>query len=237
MPDKPLVDVLSEGSVLISAKPSQDAEERLYISVFKSAGEGINAVIWICYQHTSNDVEQRLNSKNLGFKNIVFIDMISQMMGLVAEKHNTIYCSSPTDYGCMFRSLEELFNKHGRCMVVVDNLNAMMSYDALERLIKTIRNLNNTIPQKNSAVVYLEILGACSTQTQITLQTTMNRFLTIEGGHISAMPEKWEDVKKISWTDVFTLNAPVFFGLILTMTIIIILLTFLLVLVIIKKGA
>ncbi len=122
-------------------------------------------------------------------------------------------------------------------MVVVDNLNAMMSYDALERLIKTIRNLNNTIPQKNSAVVYLEILGACSTQTQITLQTTMNRFLTIEGGHISAMPEKWEDVKKISWTDVFTLNAPVFFGLILTMTIIIILLTFLLVLVIIKKGA
>lgn len=235
MPDKPIVDVLSEGSVLLSAKPSQDAEERLYRTVFKSA-EGVNAVVWVCYQHTSNDVEQRLNSKNLGFKNIVFIDMISRMMGLLAEKNNTIYCSSPTDYGCMFRSLEEQFNKHDRCMVVVDNLNAMMSYDTLERLIKTLRNLNNIIPQKKSAVVYLEILGACNDQTQITLQTTVNRFLTIEDGRIPAMPETWEDVKKISWTDVFTLNAPVFFVLISTMAAVIILLSFLLVWVIIKKG-
>lgn len=230
------MDVLSEGSVLLYAKPSQDAEE-LYRSVHASIVEGVGAVIWICYQHTSNDVEKRLNSKNLSFKNIEFIDMISQMMGLLAEKPNTIYCSSPTDYGCMFRSLENLFNKYGRCVVVVDNLNAMMSYDTLERLIKTLRNLNNIIPQKNSGVVYLEILGACDTQTQITLQTTMNRSLTIESGDRSARPEKWEDLKKISWTEVFTLNAPVFFGLILIMAIVIILLTFLLLLLIIKRGA
>ncbi len=236
MAGKPLVDVISEGSVLLSAKPSQDGEE-LYRSVHASIAGGIGVVIWVCYQHTSNDVEKRLNSKNLSFKNIIFIDMISQMMGLLAEKQNTIYCSSPTDYGCMFRSLEEQFNKYGKCVVVIDNLNAMMSYDTLERLIKTLRNLNNIIPQKNSGVVYLEILGACDTRTQITLETTMNRSLTIEGGHISALPEKWETVKKITWNDVFTLNAPVFFGLILTMATVIILLTFLLVLVILKKGA
>lgn len=232
MADKQLTDVFSEGSVLLSAEPSHDAEERLYKAVHNSAG--VCAVIWVCYQHISAEVEKRLTSKNIHFPNIMFIDMISHMMGMHVDKDNTVCCASPTDYSCMFRELEELIKRHGKCAVVVDNLNAMMSYDALERLVKTLRNLNNIIPQKGSAVIYLEILGACDAQTQITLQTTMNNTLKIDGEETSKK-DKWDDLKKVTWTDVFTLNAPVFFGIILTMATVIILLTFILVVLVIKN--
>jgi hypothetical protein len=231
MAGKLLTDVFSEGSVLFSAMPSPKAEEHLYDAAYRSIVAGTDAVIWVCYQHASNDVKKRLTSKNIHIQNIVFIDMISHMMGLHVEKYNTICCASPTDYSCMFRSLEELFDRHGRCLVVIDNINAMMSYDMLERLIKTIRNLNNIIPQKNSAMIYLEILGACDAKTQITLQTTMNSTLNIDHGY--AKYDSWEDVKKITWNDVFSLNNPAFFCLILTMMNTIILLTFILIMLVI----
>lgn len=236
MADKALTDIFSEGSVLLSAKPSHDAEELLYKAVYKYLVESVGAVVWVCYQHTSNEVEKRLASKKISFQNMVFIDMVSHMMGLQIEKHNTICCTSPTDYSCLFRYLDELFGKYGRCLVVIDNLNAMMSYDVLERLIKTFRNLNNIIPQRNSAVVYLEILGACDARTEITLQTTMNSVLKIDGDRVSVKNEKWEELKKVSWTDVFSLNAPVFFGIILVMAIVIILLLFIIVVLILKGG-
>jgi len=37
--------------------------------------------------------------------------MITHMMGLVIKKDDTKYCSSPTDYNCLFKLIDEFIEK------------------------------------------------------------------------------------------------------------------------------
>ncbi|MHC1581525.1 MAG: hypothetical protein ACXQT5_00610 [Candidatus Syntropharchaeia archaeon] len=74
------------------------------------------------------------------------------MMGLPKFGENTVYCNAPTDYNCMFLSIEYAIDRMGRSIVVFDDLNAILSYDSPERLIKVLRSMNNKIPGKNSII-------------------------------------------------------------------------------------
>ena len=217
-------DIISKETVLISVLPSEDSEGRLYKAVYESVNNSeLDNVVWVCYQHTPDVVEKKLDSYGLHFNSISFIDMISRMMGLKLDIKNTVYSSSPTDYNCLMRSLDEVLDKSGKGIVVIDNLNGMMSYDAQDRVIKILRSLNNRIPQRESAVLYLETTGGFDSRTDVTIQTTMNYVLKLDsdnGADISGNPVKtnsWEYLVNTSWNDVFRLKSPLLFMLTVTM--------------------
>jgi len=116
----------------------------------------------------------------------------------------------------------------------VDSINAMMSYDQPERLIKALRSFNNRIPQRNSAILYTYIAGAFDRQTEVAIQTTMDYVLPI-GGKVKGKKEiEWESFKSTSWHEVFSLNAPLLFGMIVVMFAVIIFLSSLLIYLMLK---
>ncbi len=236
MDDKFLEDIMLKGSVLLTASLTPSSEEQLYRAVYKSSkNTGINGVVWVCYQHSPDGVEKKLNSYGIAIPNLQYIDMISHTMGLKREKENALYCTSPTDYGCLSRSIDEKLDRCGTCLIIVDNLNAMMSHDnMLERFIKALRSLNNRIPQRNSTIIYTAISGACDRQTEVAIQTTMNYVLPINGKVKGKNDIEWESFKNSSWQEVFSLRAPLLFGMIVVMFAIIIFLSSVLIYLILK---
>lgn len=237
MANRSLKDIISKESVLISAHFSPSTEKQLYGTVFESFKvSGINSIVWVCYQHTPDILEDKLKSYGFTYQNIRFIDMISHMMGLTQEMKNTIYCVSPTDYNCLFRSIDKILDERGSSLIVIDNLNALLSYDPLERVIKTLRSLNNRIPQKDSAILYLEITGASAMQTEVAIKTTMNHVLQINGTGERKNNSEWDNFNNITWHDVFSLKAPIMFSIVVTMIFIVIFLSSLLIYVILKTG-
>lgn len=224
-------DIISRGSILLSAPFSTSAEEQLYRTAIEiSKNTEVQGVIWVCYQHTPEDIWKKLDSYGIATPDLQFIDMISHMMGLKQENRNTIYCTSPTDYGCLSRLIDEHIDSCGRCLIIMDNLNAMMSYDnILERFIKALRSFNNRIPQKNSAILYIEISGACDIRTEVAIQTTMNCVIPLNGKIKEKKDIEWESFKNTTWWDVFSLNAPIMFAMVLTMLFIVIFLSSLLI--------
>lgn len=216
MENDSLEDVLSKQSILVSAPSSSAMEERVYRYVYNSVmSSEIENVIWVCYQHTANVVEKKLESYDMDYPSVHFIDMISHMMGLKEDREDVLYCKSPTDYNQLFRSVDRILDENEKCLVIVDNLNAMLSYDLLERVIKTLRSLNNRMPQKDSTILYLEITGAFANQTEVTIEATMNHVLHIDEEQKDY--GEWENLKKISWRDVFSLNAPIMFAMLMVM--------------------
>lgn len=214
-------DVISKETVLVLVPPSEYSEEHLYKAVYESVNNSeLNNVVWVCYQHTPDIVEKKLDLYDLHFNSISFIDMISRMMGLKQDMNNIVYGSSPTDYNCLMRSLDDVLDKTGKGVVVVDNLNGMMSYDAQDRVIKILRSLNNRIPQRESTVLYLETTGGFDSHIEVTIQTTMNYVLKLDGADTSENSVKsnsWEYLVNTSWEDVFSLKSPLLFMLTITM--------------------
>lgn len=227
---------LSKDSTLVCVSPSHNSEEQLYRAVYESVKKlELYTVVWVCYKQTPEFVEQKMGAYGLTFQSILFIDMISCMMGLKQEMENIVYCKSPTDYNCLMRYLDELLDKSGRGVVVIDNLNGMMSYDTPERVIKMLRSLNNRIPERESAVLYLETRGAFDSQTEVAIQTTMNHVLELDCDKKAKSADSWQSLKMTSWGDVFTLKSPLLFVLLLTMIFNVIFLTVLLLYVVMKS--
>ncbi len=216
--NKQLMDIISRESVLISVPSSPSTEEQLYGAVYESiAGTEIKNVIWVCYQQPPDIVKKKLISYSMIFTQIQFIDMITHIMGLAPGKEETKYCISPTDYNCLFKSIDELIEKNGRSVIIMDNLNAMMSYDMLERIIKTLRSLNNRITQNRSAILYLETTGACGIQTEVAVRATMNYILDFNEEVNETKDFAWESLKNASWRDVLTINTPILSVMVLVM--------------------
>ena len=233
--NKQFKDILSKESVLISIPSSSSTEEQLYSIVYKSIKNSeIKNIIWVCYQQTPDIVEKKLKSQSYFFDGIQFIDMITLMMGLVIKKDDTKYCTSPTDYNCLFKLIDEFIEKKGRCIIIIDNLNAMMSYDMLERIIKTVRSLNNRIIQNNSAIIYLETTGACGIQTEVAVRATMNYVMDFSDQPNNNKDFAWESFKNASWKDVMTMNIPLLSMLLLVMFLTVIFLTSILIIILTK---
>lgn len=233
--NKRFKDIISKESVLISIPSSSSTEEQLYSAVYESIKNSeIKNIIWVCYQQTPDAVEKKLKSHSFIFDRIQFVDMITHTMGLVIKKDDTKYCSSPTDYNCLFKFIDELIEKKGRCIIIIDNLNAMMSYDMLERIIKTVRSLNNRITQNNSAILYLETTGACGIQTEVAVRATMNYVLDFSDRANNNKDIAWESLKKASWKDVLTMNTPLLSILLLITFLNVVFLTLILIFILIK---
>ncbi|MFQ6071615.1 MAG: hypothetical protein ACE5KT_02800, partial [Methanosarcinales archaeon] len=216
-------EILNYGSILVRSEPVDQAEEMLYKIVHDACDHPeINGILWICYQSPPSDVKRKQKQYNLEISkvsdNIWFIDMISNMMGLKQEGTNVNYCSSPTDYNCLFKYVDNFIAKFSKCLIIFDNLNAVMSYDVVERLIKMLRNMNNKVIQKNSAIIYLSISGAFNSHTDVAIQTTMNKVIDLDSTiSKSYMDMTWKDLKNISWREVFSLNVPLLFVLLIVM--------------------
>ncbi len=228
-------DIISKESVLISVPSSSSTEEQLYEIVHESIRNSqIKNIVWVCYQQTPDVVEKKLISQSFDFAHIQYIDMITHTMGLIKLKDNVNYCTSPTDYNCLFKFIDQIIEKNGRSIIVIDNLNAMMSYDMLERIIKTLRILNNRITQNKSVILYLETTGACDMQTEVAVRATMNYVLDL-----SKMDEDldmaWERIKKATWRDVLTLNTPILSIMVLVMFLTVMFVLSLLIVVLIRK--
>jgi len=234
--NKLLKDIISKESVLISVPSSPSTEEQLYRAVYESiADTEIKNVIWVCYQQPPDIVKKKLISHSFIFAQIEFIDMITHIMGLAPGMAETKYCTSPTDYNCLFKSIDELIEKKGRSVIIVDNLNAMMSYDMLERIIKTLRSLNNKITQCKSVILYLETTGACGIQTQVAVRATMNYVLDFNDGVNNSKDLGWESIKNGTWKDVLTLNIPILSIMVLVMFLTVIFLVALLLSILISR--
>jgi len=229
-------DIISKESVLISVPSSPSTEEQLYRAVYESTkNSDIKNIIWVCYQQTPDAVEKKLISHSFILSKIIFIDMITHTMGLAPRKEEAKFCASPTDYNCLFKSIDELIKKNGRSIIIMDNLNAMMSYDLLERIIKTLRSLNNRITHNNSVILYLETTGACGMQTEVAVRATMNYVLDFNDRTNSNKDIAWDLIKKATWRDVLTLNTPILSIMVMVMFLTVIFLLSLLIFILLKK--
>jgi len=233
--NKHFKDIISKESVLISVPSSSSTEEQLYGAVYESiTGTDINNVIWVCYQQPPDIVSKKLVSHSFIFNKIEFIDMISQIMGISHGTEDAKYCMSPIDHNCLFKSIDKLIEKNGRSVVILDNLNAMMSYDMLERIIKTLRSLNNRIIHNKSVILYLETTGACGIQTAVAVRATMNYVMEFNEGGRGAKDMAWESLKNASWKDVLTINTPILSVMVLVMFLTVIFLVSLLIAILIS---
>lgn len=228
-------DIISKECVLISVPSSSSTEEQLYKIVHGSIKNSqIKNIVWVCYQQTPDVVERKLISLPFAFAHIHYIDMITHTMGLTKLKDNVNYCTSPTDYNCLFKFIDQIIEKNGRCVIVIDNLNAMMSYDLLERIIKTLRIFNNRITQNKSVILYLETTGACGNQTEVAVRATMNYVLDL-----STMNEDldmvWDRIKKATWREVLTLNTPILSIMVIVMFLTVMFVSSLLIVILLRK--
>jgi len=228
-------DMISKECILISVPSSSSTEGQLYKIVYESIRDSeIKNIVWICYQQTPEVVERKLISLSFALGHIHYIDMITKTMGLTNLKDDVNYCSSPTDYNCLFKFIDQIIEKNGRCVIVIDNLNAMMSYDLLERIIKTLRVFNNRITQYKSVIFYLETTGACGNQTEVAVRATMNYVLDLSTMNVD-LDMVWERIKKATWRDVLTLNTPILSIMVIVMFLTVMFVLSLLIVILLKK--
>ncbi len=213
---------LPVGSTLILTATTTHTEKELYKAALKAVlNPEIGQIIWICYHKVPNDVIEYLTEYNVSqetFNKIQYIDMMSNMLGLEQTSDKTYYCSTPTDYNCMLRNVEQLINNDQKNLIIFDNINALLSYDMVERMIRFIRNLNSLISNNKCPIIYLGITGATSHEVEISISATMDNVnnlqkITVETPKV----ETWTQLKKVSWIDVFSLNSPLIFLLVIVM--------------------
>ena len=217
---------LPVGSTLILTAPTTNTENELYKAALRAVqNPKIGQIIWICYHKVPNDVMEYLTECNVPqetIDKIQFIDMMSNMLGLEQKSDKTYYCSTPTDYNCLLRNVEQLTNNDQKNLIIFDNINALLSYDMVERMIRFIRNLNSLISNNKCPIIYLGIAGATSHEIEISIEAAMDNTYNLQGTtvkthQIDRMNQSWGQLKKVSWTDVFSLNSPLIFLLIIVM--------------------
>lgn len=216
---------LPVGSTLLLTATMTHAEKELYKAALKAVlNPEIGQIIWICYHKVPNDVIEYLTEYNVSqetFHKIQYIDMMSNMLGLEQQSDKTCYCSTPTDYNCLLRNVEQLINNHQKNLIIFDNINALLSYDMVERMIRFIRNLNSLISNNKCPIIYLGITGATSREIEISISATMDNVTNLQKNTVETPKvESWTQLKKTSWTDVFSLNSPLIFILIVVMVLI-----------------
>ena len=217
---------LPVGSTLILTAPTTNTENELYKAALRAVqNPKIGQIIWICYHKVPNDVMEYLTECNVSketIDKIQYIDMMSNMLGLEQKSEKTYYCSTPTDYNCLLRNVEQLTNNDQKNLIIFDNINALLSYDMVERMIRFIRNLNGLISNNKCPIIYLGITGATSNEVEISIEAAMDNTYNLQGTtvkthQIDRMNQSWGQLKKVSWTDVFSLNSPLIFLLIIVM--------------------
>ena len=218
---------LVKGSTFVVTEPVINTENELYnVAVKAISNTKINRVIWICYNKVPGDIVSRLldcgaSAEIVG--KIHYIDILSNMLGLEQKREKTLYCSSPTEYNCLLRSIDQLKEKGGNNLVILDNMNALQSYDMIERILRFIRNLNNLVSNDKDFIMYLGISGGCSHEVEVSIHATMDYVYYLQESAQITQPTQptnsWDELKQASWNDVITLNAPLLFILlIVTMT-------------------
>ena len=224
---------LVQGSTFIVTAPVTNTENELYnVAVKAISNSKIDHVIWICYNKVPKDIIPHLLDCGASaeiLSKIHYIDILSNMFGLEQKHENTLYCSSPTEYNCLLRSIDQLKKKDGNNLVIFDNLNALQSYDMIERILRFIRNLNNLVLNDKDFILYLGISGGCSHEVEVSIHATMDYVYYLqESAQITQSPNSWDELKNTSWNDVITLNAPLLFILlVVTMTLCISMMTIL----------
>ncbi|MCG7847715.1 MAG: hypothetical protein MIO93_00860 [ANME-2 cluster archaeon] len=213
---------LPEGSTLLLTAPVANTEKELYNSILKTISNSeVDNIIWICYQKVPNDIIDyliQINTSQETIDKIHFIDMMSNMLGLGQKNMNSSYCSTPTEYNCLLRNIEQFTDSECKCLIIFDNLNALMSYDMIERMIRFIRNLNNLSSSKKCPIIYLGISGGSSHEIEISIHAAMDNIYHLQGNIVKTPKmDSWDKFKSVSWTDVFTLNSPIMFILFIVM--------------------
>jgi len=212
-------DIFSHGSVLLYGHKEKDLYEAVYQVCMNTPVEG---VIWICYKHPPDTVralQSRYDSKVYKLtNNMLFIDMISDGTD---SNDDMIHCSDPADYDCMLHSIHTAIGEFGRCVVVFDDMKEAMSHDMFGRFVKMLRGVNNDIQRMESVSIYLARSGIFDPQTEKILETSVNAVIGLEDIE-ETMPESifaasWGDLMRIRWRDVFSLDVPVMYLLLLVM--------------------
>ena len=199
-------DILSNRSVLINNMNPSGYEHEIYRWTCKALeNEGIKNIIWVCFNRPPSILKKIFEENNIQFdKPIRFVDMISSS---TSESPDVVKCTSPTDYSCLHVTIDELLDKYSETVVVFDNLNAIMSYNPDNLTIKLMRTMNNIVPQKDSATLYIYTPGATDDKMNITIASTVEKVYEI--GSLAEKPIlefSWADINRITWRDVFSLR-------------------------------
>lgn len=202
-------DLLSHRSVLIHNMYSSGCEHDIYRWTCTALEkENIENIVWVCFNRPPYILKQIFEENNIQFnKPIWFVDMISGCSNFTSKIPGVVQCESPTDYTCLHMNIDELLDKHSKTVVVFDNLNAIMSYSPDNLTIKMMRTMNNIIPQKDSAALYLYSPGATDDRMNVTIASTVEKVYDIGGIEDKPILEfSWADIKRITWSDVFSLR-------------------------------
>ncbi|NOQ29062.1 MAG: hypothetical protein GQ566_03025 [Methanosarcinales archaeon] len=212
-------DIFSHGSVLLYGHKEKDLYETVYQVCLNTPVEG---VIWVCYKHppdTVRTLQSRYDSKVYKLTdNMLFLDMIS---GGTGSNDDVVHCSDSADYDCMLRSIYNAIGEFGRCVIVFDDMKEAMSHDMFGRFVKMLRGVNNDIQRMASVSIYLARSGIFDPQTEKILETSVNAVIELEDIK-ETMPESifaasWGDLARIRWRDVFSLNVPVLYLLLMAL--------------------
>jgi len=203
------IDILANRSVLLHNMNPIGHERNIYMWVYNALGkENIKNIIWVCFNHPPAILKKIFEENNIKFdKPIWFVDMISGCNSSSSGSPDVVQCASPTDYNRLHMCINDLLNKYPETVVVFDNLNAIMSYNPDNLTIKLMRTMNNTIPQKNSATLYIYIPGATDDKMNVAIVSTVEKVYEIgDLIHKSILNFSWADLIKITWFDVFSLR-------------------------------
>jgi len=219
---------LEDGSTLVLGRRSAMVERYFYKLAYDlySLNEDIDGIVWLCYNSTPRKVKERFESYNIPIiENFWCIDMISSMIGLPKNEKQTVYCNTPTDYNCIFLTIDYVIKKIGRAVIAFDDVNAALSYDSADRLIKVLRNLNNRVPEKGCTSLYLLVEGTTTPETENAIQTTMGSIFRVSdkiqvssatsSTRLKKWFKSWDELEKTTWADVFSFKDPLLYILLL----------------------
>jgi hypothetical protein len=212
-------DIFSHGSVLLYGHKEKELYETVYQVCLNAPVEG---VIWVCYKHHPDAVralQSRYDSKVYKLTdNMLFIDMIG---GGTDRSDDVVHCLDSVDYDCMLRSIYNAIGEFGKCAIVFDDLKEAMSHDMFGRFVKMLRGVNNDIQRMASVSIYLARSGIFDPPTEKILETSVNAVIELEDIE-KTVPENifaasWGDLARIRWRDVFSLNVPVLYLLVMAL--------------------
>ena len=132
-----------------------------------------------------------------------------------------IHCPDPADYDCMLHSIYNAIWEFGKCGVVFDEMKEAMSHNMFGMFVKMLRGVKTDIPRMSSVSMDLARSGIFGSQTEKMLETPVNAVIELEDLE-KTVPESvfiasWGDLTRISWRNVFSLNVPVLYLLIMAL--------------------
>lgn len=162
---------------LLVLVPQSAYTERLFHSVILDTFKNMkpDGILWICTHTSAKKTRQKLEKNGFDMPKVWFIDMISKISAVTQDGENTIYCEFPSDYSAMLSYLDSAVGKIGRCIIVFDNLSAVIAYDKSQGILKVLRTMNNWMYEKGCVGIYLHIQGSCDATLETAIQSTMDR--------------------------------------------------------------